>query len=160
MSVTDSRVHYIYPKKEISLHPWPKSGRSQDKKRMMIHVRVHVMGCWECGHMTNFLKWSKTKVVALHCSFQNQLELCSKVLPLWRYEVKDFQKGCVFFVFCIFLDENNTKSHDFTTFGKLTEGATIVVPWEIYQKRKLHTLKEKLALTSVHKSSLQDWKYT
>ena len=43
--------------------------------RMMIHVRVHVMGCWEGGHMTNFLKWSETKVVALHCSFQNQLEL-------------------------------------------------------------------------------------
>jgi len=44
-------------------------------------------------------------------------------------------------------DENNTKSHDFTTFAKLKEGATIVVPWEIYQKRKVHTLKETLAST-------------
>jgi len=69
------------------------------------------------------------------------------VLPLWRYNIKDFQKHCVFFVFCIFLDENNTKSHDFTTFPKLKEGGTIVVPWEIYQKRKVHTLKETVAST-------------
>jgi len=52
-----------------------------------------------------------------------------------------------FFVFCIFLDENNTKSQDFTTFAKLKEGATIVVPWEIYQKKKVHTLKGTLAST-------------
>jgi hypothetical protein len=76
------------------------------------------------------------------------------VLLLWRYEVKDFEKCCVFlFVFCIFLDENNTKSHDFTTFGKLKEEAIIVVPWEIYQKRKLHILKETLAL--IHYDRLQ-----
>ena len=52
---------------------------------------------WDVGHMTNYQKWSKTKVVALHCSFKNQLEFCHKVLPLWRYEVKDFQKCCIFF---------------------------------------------------------------
>jgi len=28
----------------------------------MIHVRVHVMGCREGGHMTNFLKWSKNEI--------------------------------------------------------------------------------------------------
>jgi len=33
---------------------------------------------------------------------------------------------------CKVLNRNNTKSHDLTTFGKLKEGATIVVPWEIY----------------------------
>jgi hypothetical protein len=55
------------------------------------------MGCWEGGHMTNCLKWKKTKVIALDCSFRDQLELCSKVLLLWRYEVKDFQKCPVFF---------------------------------------------------------------
>jgi len=60
-------------------------------------------------------------------------------------------------VFLCPLDENNTKSHDSTTFGKLKEGATIVVPWEIYQKRKLHTLKEKLTLTD-YKRSLIDSK--
>ena len=47
--------------------------------------------------MTNYQKWSKTKVVALHCSFPNLVELCSEVLPLWRYDVKDFEKCCVFF---------------------------------------------------------------
>jgi len=31
MSATAFRVHCIYPKKKISLHPWPKSRRSQDK---------------------------------------------------------------------------------------------------------------------------------
>ena len=71
------------------------------------------------------------KVVALHSSFQNQLEFCSKVLPLLRYEVKDFQKCCVvFFIFCVFLKENNTKQHDFNIFRKLREGATTIVSWE------------------------------
>jgi len=93
------------------------------------------------------------KVVALHSSFQNQFELCPKVLPLWRYEIKDFQKRCVFFFFFfIFINENNTKSHDFNTFRKLKEGATINVPWEIYQKRKVHTLKGQLTLTEYKRS--------
>ena len=88
------------------------------------------MGCWD-GHMTNYQKWSKTKVVALHCSFLNLVELCSKVLPLWRYDVKDFEKRRVFFfVFCIFLHENKTKQDNFTTFRKLKERATIIVSWE------------------------------
>jgi hypothetical protein len=26
---------------------------------MMINVRVHLIACLECGHMTNFQKWSK-----------------------------------------------------------------------------------------------------
>ena len=78
---------------------------------MILPVRVHPLGHWEGGHMTNYQKWlKKTKIVALHCSFPNLFELCSEVLPLWRYEVKDFEKHRVFFfVFCIFLHENNTK---------------------------------------------------
>ena len=43
---------------------------------------IYPMGCWKGDHMTNFLKWSKMKVVALHCSFQNLFELCSEVLLL------------------------------------------------------------------------------
>jgi hypothetical protein len=35
--------------------------------------------------MTNCLKWKKTKIIALDCSFQDQLKLCFKVLLLWRY---------------------------------------------------------------------------
>jgi len=84
------------------------------KIRNMIHVRVHVMGCWEGGHMTNFLKWSKVTFVALHCSFQDQFELCSKVLLLWRYEVKDFQKHHIFF--CFFLHFSQWKQHQITWF--------------------------------------------
>jgi hypothetical protein len=41
------------------------------------------------------------KVVALNYSFQNQLEFCSKVLLLWRYERKDFQKRPVVSAFDI-----------------------------------------------------------
>jgi hypothetical protein len=67
------------------------------------------MGYLDDGHMTNYQKWSKMKIVALNCSFQSQLEFCSKVLLLWRYEVKDFQKWPVLFLFCIFLNENNSK---------------------------------------------------
>jgi len=135
MSVTAFRVHCIYPKKKISLHPWPKSRRSQDKNDDTCQGPCNgLLGGWSHDQ---FPKMVKMKVVALHCSFQNQLELCSKVLLLLRYEVKDFQKHHVFFFFffCIFLNENNTKSHNFTTFWKLKEGATIVVPWKITKKR-------------------------
>jgi hypothetical protein len=76
---------------------------------MIIPVKVCCMGYLDDGHMTNYHKWTKTKIVGLNCSFQNQLEFCSKVLLLWRYEVKDFQKWPVFFFFCIFLNENNSK---------------------------------------------------
>ena len=40
------------------------------------------------------------------------------------------------FIFCIFLHENKTKSHDFNTFRKLKERATIVVSWEILPKKE------------------------
>jgi len=41
-----------------------------------------------------------------------------------------------FFVFCIFLHENNTKQNDFNSFRKLKEGATIIVPWENWPKKE------------------------
>ena len=42
------------------------------------------MGHWEVGHMTNYQNGQKTKVVALHCSILNLVELYSEVLLLWR----------------------------------------------------------------------------
>ena len=69
------------------------------------------------------------------------------MLWLWRYEVKDFEKRRVFFVFCIFLHEKNTKQHDFNIFRKLRTGATTIVSWEISPKkegacarREIHTV--------------------
>ena len=53
------------------------------------------MGGWSHDQFPKIVK--KMNLVVLHCSFWNQFELCSKVLPLWRYEVKDFQKHCIFF---------------------------------------------------------------
>jgi hypothetical protein len=88
------------------------------------------------GHMTNFLKWSKTKVVALQHSFQNLFKFCSEVLLLWRCEVEDFSQHCFFVFFCFFLHENNTKYHDFNTFTKLREGATTFVVWENSPKKE------------------------
>jgi len=61
------------------------------------------------------------KVVALHCSFQNQLELCSKVLPSWRYKVKDFQKCCNFFGFLHF---SQWKQHQITSFHHIWKANT------------------------------------
>jgi hypothetical protein len=58
--------------------------------------------------MTNFLKWSKTKVVALKHSFQNQFKFCSKVLLLLRYEVKDFSQCCIFVFFFAFFSMKTT----------------------------------------------------
>ena len=79
------------------------------------------------------------KVVALYCSFPNLVELYSKVLLLLRYDVKDFEKHRIFFFcffFCIFLHENKTKQHSFTTFRKLKERATIIVSWEKWPKKE------------------------
>jgi len=58
-------------------------------------------GHQEGGHMTNFQKRYKLKVVALLFIFWNLLESCSKVLLLWRYDVKHFSHRCIFF--CFFL---------------------------------------------------------
>jgi hypothetical protein len=63
---------------------WLDKKVKKNKIRMVIPVRVHSMGYWDNGHITNYQKWSKTKIVALNCGFQNQLESCSKVLPLLR----------------------------------------------------------------------------
>jgi hypothetical protein len=59
---------------------------------------------------------------------------------------KIFKSAAFFFVFCVFLHENNTKKHDFNTLEKLRERATTIVPWEIspkkegtYPKRKFDT---------------------
>ena len=56
------------------------------------------------------------------------------------------KSAAFFFVFCIFLNENKTKSHDFNTFRKVKERATIVVLWEnlpkkesAYPKREMDT---------------------
>jgi hypothetical protein len=65
------------------------------------------------------------KVVALQCSFENQLEFCSKMLPLLRYEVKGF-----------FLNENKTKQHNFDTFRKLGGWATTIVSWENFPEKE------------------------
>ena len=51
-----------------------------------------------------------------------------------RYKI--LKSAAFFFVFCIFLHENKTKSHDFNTFRKLKERATIVVSWENCPKKE------------------------
>ena len=68
------------------------------------------------------------------------------MLQLWRYDVKDFQKHCFFiylFIYCIFLHENKTKSHDFNGFRKVRERATAIVPWENCPKKEsVHPKRE------------------
>ena len=53
----------------------------------------HIIGIfqWDVGVVTWPITQNaqKTKIVALHCSFLNLVELCSEVLPLWRYDVED-----------------------------------------------------------------------
>jgi len=49
MTGTAFRVHYIYPKKKYYCILDQKV--EEAKIRIMIQVRVHVMGCWEGGHM-------------------------------------------------------------------------------------------------------------
>ena len=38
--------------------------------------------------------------------------------------------------FCVFLHENSTKHDDFNTFENLREGATIIILWEKWPKKK------------------------
>ena len=79
----------------------------------------------------------KTKVVVPCCSFLNLFELCSEVLLLWRYDVKDFESATFcFFLFFVFLHENKTKQHNFETFRKLKERPTIIVLWERWPKKE------------------------
>ena len=92
-------MSWSYPKGERRLIWWKVK---KNKTRMILPIRAHPIGHWEVGHMTNYQKWSKTKVVALHCSFLNLVELCSEMLLLWRYEVKDFEKCRIFFCFLHF----------------------------------------------------------
>ena len=122
------------------------------------------LGGWSHDQFPKMVK--KTKVVALHCSFQNLFESCSKVLLLWRYEVEHFEKHCVFFVFCNFLHENNTKSHDFNTFGNLWEGATTIVTWEkspkkegAYPKREIDTERLQRSLIDYNRLQKSDIDY-
>jgi hypothetical protein len=41
-----------------------------------------------------------------------------------------------FLVFCVFLNENKTKQHNFNTFRKLGEVGTTIVLWENSPKKK------------------------
>ena len=49
---------------------------------------------------------------------------------------KILKSAAFFFVFCIFLHENKTKSYDFNRFRKVRERATTIVPWEICPKKE------------------------
>jgi len=49
------RVLCIYPQKEIL--PDLTKKVKKNKIQMISSIRVHPMGCWEGGHMTNCLKW-------------------------------------------------------------------------------------------------------
>ena len=57
---------------------------------------------WVAGLLVTWpiFKNGKTKVVTFDCSFLNQFELCSKVLPLWRYDLRYFSY-CYIFVFMV-----------------------------------------------------------
>ena len=49
---------------------------------------------------------------------------------------KILKSAVFFFVFCIFLHENKTKSYDFNRFRKVRERATTIVPWENCPKKE------------------------
>ena len=100
-SVWDVR-HYLQGPSHKGNIIWFDQKVKKNKIMMFLPIKVHLMGCWDGGHMTNYQKWSKMKAVALHCIFLNLVELYSEVLPLLRYDVKDFEKCCIFFFFAFF----------------------------------------------------------
>ena len=132
---TAFRVHFrvlcIYPKKEMSL------GLTKKWRKEWFYLSGSI--CWVTGRVVTWpitKNGEKQNVVALHCSFPNQFELYSKMLPLWRYEVKHFSQHCIFLVLCVFLHENNIKQHNFNTLRKLGECATTIVSWDIWPKKE------------------------
>ena len=146
MSGTTVRVHWIYPKRRKYYSKWPKSGRNQNKS----HDRCQgpsdgSLGGWSHDQFPKMVK--KTKVVALHCSFQNLFESCSKVLLLWRYKVEHFEKRCVFFLFFAFFSMKTTPNHMISThLGIYEKGLQLLCRGKNHPKRKVHTLKGKLTL--------------
>ena len=102
----------------------------------------------------------KTKVVALCHSFPNVLELCSKVHFSLRYKQKHSHNRRVFFLFCVFLHNIDTSSHDFNRFVKLREGSTTIskkvkhrvavyIPWEFLPKREIGSKESEHNVTSI-----------
>ena len=67
---------------------------------------LHLLGAWciirRVVTWPNSKNRKKKKVVALYCSFPNLFELCSKVLLLGEYEVKDSSHCWLFFCFLCF----------------------------------------------------------
>ena len=71
------------------------------------------LGGWSHDQLPKMVK--KTKVVALHCSFLDLVALCSEVLLLWKYEVKDCEKHCIFFLFFAFFSMKTKPNHMIST---------------------------------------------
>ena len=59
-----------------------------------------------------------------------------------------------FLVFCIFLNKNNTKQHDFNTVRKVREGATIFVSWENWPKKEGAYPKREIDTERLQKSDM------
>ena len=117
------------------------------------------LGWWSHDPLPKMVKKQKLKpcTVAFRICW-NYVLGCSHCGDM---RIKISLSAAFFFVFCIFLHENNSKSHDFNTFIKWWEGAIIVASWEkIDPKWKVHTPKRKLTLTGYkrlqadHKSRL------
>ena len=95
------RVHVMVLPKRGKGSNFLKSEEKQDKDDFTYQGPSNrSLGGWSHDQSPKMVQ--KTKVVALHYSFLNLVELCSEVLLLWRYEVKDFEKHRVFFCFLHF----------------------------------------------------------
>ena len=88
----------------------------------------------------------KMKVVALQCSFPNLFELYSKVLPSWRYDVKDLSECQIFFFFFAFFSME-TKPNNMISTHLEKKGLQLLYCGKFYQRRKVFALKGKLTLT-------------
>ena len=90
------------------------------------------LGWWSHDPLPKMVKKQKLKpcTVAFRICW-NYVLGCSHCGDM---RIKISLSATFFFVFCIFLHENNSKSHDFNTFIKWWEGAIIVVSWENWPK--------------------------
>ena len=96
-------------------------------------VRVHV-GWWSHDHYQNC---PKNQSCSPMLYLPESVWIMFWSAPMVEIWCKRFWKALRFFFlfFCIFFHENQTKQHDFTTFRKLEERATIIVSWEKWLKK-------------------------
>ena len=90
---------------------WFDQKVKKNKMRMILPVRVHLMGCWDGGHMTNSQKWSKNISCSPLLWLPESVWIMFWSAPVVEIWCKWFWKAPRFFLFFVFFSMK-TKSNN------------------------------------------------